>query len=150
MNNKNKIVEALKPLLIEYLSVSEIEQKIEKPNNKENGDLAFPTYTVAKFFRKSPQEISKELVEQMDTSNFHEVAATGPYINFFFNRKEMTNEVLHAVLEQVDEYGSSDIGHGGNVLIDMSSPNIAKPMSMGHLRSTVIGNALGNIYEKIH
>ncbi|WP_124058103.1 arginine--tRNA ligase [Vaginisenegalia massiliensis] len=150
MESKAIIVEVLKPLVGEYLSDDAIANLIEIPSNSEFGDLAFPVFTLAKQFRKAPQVIAQELVEQIEKEQFDNVVATGPYINFFINRKIMSNRIIHEVLENGSNYGSQDLGHGANVTFDMSSPNIAKPMSMGHLRSTVIGNALSNIFAKLN
>lgn len=150
MDNKKLIVESLSPLIGDHLSLEQIEALIEVPSNPEHGDFAFPVFQLAKVFRKAPQMIAQELVEKMDQSVFDKIEAVGPYINFSVKRSDISNQVLHDVLNQGSEYGASDLGHGKNACVDMSSPNIAKPMSMGHLRSTVIGNAIANIMEKVN
>ena len=149
MNQKSAVVSALSPVLAEHLTEQAIEQLIEVPSHAEHGDLAFPVFQLAKVFRKAPQAIAQEVAEQVDASKFDKVVAMGPYVNFFLKRGAVVNETLHAVLEGGANYGQSDLGQGRNVVIDMSSPNIAKPMSMGHLRSTVIGNSISLILAKL-
>ena len=149
MNQKSAVVSALSPVLAEHLTEQAIEQLIEVPSHAEHGDLAFPVFQLAKVFRKAPQAIAQEVAEQVDASKFDKVVAMGPYVNFFLKRGAVVNETLHAVLEGGASYGQSDLGQGRNVVIDMSSPNIAKPMSMGHLRSTVIGNSISLILAKL-
>lgn len=149
MNQKSAVVSALSPVLAEHLTEQAIEQLIEVPSHAEHGDLAFPVFQLAKVFRKAPQAIAQEVAEQVDASKFDKVVAMGPYVNFFLKRGAVVNETLHAVLEGGASYGQSDLGQGRNVVIDMSSPNIAKPMSMGHLRSTVIGNSISLILSKL-
>lgn len=147
MNQTSIVVDALHPLLSDHLSKEEINELIEVPQHSTHGDLAFPVFTLARVLRKAPPLIAQELVEEMNTESFDKVEVVGPYINFFLKRDLVSNNVLTNVLTK-ENYGSRDLGHGKNVVIDMSSPNIAKPMSMGHLRSTVIGNAIANIMKK--
>jgi arginyl-tRNA synthetase len=148
MNNKELVVNTLVKVLNNQLTPAEISDKIERPKDSKMGDLAFPTFILAKMFRKSPQQISAELVDQMDQSQFDHVEAVGPYINFFLNKGNFSEVVLTNVLTEGSQYGKNDNGKNGNVTIDMSSPNIAKPISMGHLRSTVIGNSVAEILRK--
>ena len=150
MNQREIIAKELHAILYEHLSYEQVEALIEVPNNTEHGDLAFPVFTLAKAFRKAPNLIAEELVEQIDTTAFSQVAPVGPYINFKLDRQKISDQIIKEVNQAGENYGSLDIGQGKNVTIDMSSPNIAKPMSMGHLRSTVIGNALSLILKKIN
>lgn len=150
MNSKQQIVDALIPVLPDTMTEDEIEIKIERPKNSGNGDYAFPTFFLAKELHKAPQMIAQELLSQIDQSNFEQVVVAGPYINFFLDKVRVGAAILAEVLTDPTNYGAANLGNGGNVPIDMSSPNIAKPMSMGHLRSTVIGNALANILAKVN
>lgn len=150
MNSKQLLVDALAPALAEHLSADEILNLIEVPKDTSHGDLAFPVFQLARVFRKAPQQIAADLVEELDTSNFSNVVAVGPYINVSLKREPVGARVVKEVLEAGDAYGNLNIGEGRNMTIDFSSPNIAKPMSMGHLRSTVIGNAIANIAAKVN
>lgn len=150
MNSKQLLVDALAPALAEHLSADEILNLIEVPKDTSHGDLAFPVFQLARVFRKAPQQIAADLVEELETSNFSNVVAVGPYINVSLKREPVGATVVKEVLEAGDAYGNLNIGEGRNMTIDFSSPNIAKPMSMGHLRSTVIGNAIANIAAKVN
>ncbi|MFD1420233.1 arginine--tRNA ligase [Lactiplantibacillus songbeiensis] len=148
MDYKQQVTDALVPTLTD-LTPDEIKTKIEQPKTSKQGDLAFPTFTLAKIMHKAPQMIAGEIVEKIDQSNFEKVVAMGPYVNFFFKKAAFSADILGQVLTDGADFGNAKIGEQGQVPIDMSSPNIAKPISMGHLRSTVIGNSLANILTKI-
>lgn len=150
MNNKLLFAVAIEPALSGNLTVDEIIQLIEVPKDSSHGDLAFPVFTLARLFRKAPQQIAQDLVESIDQTHFENVSAVGPYINVSLKREPIGAQIVEQILTEGKDYGNLDIGHGGNMTIDFSSPNIAKPMSMGHLRSTVIGNAISNIAAKVN
>ncbi|MYV16443.1 arginine--tRNA ligase [Furfurilactobacillus milii] len=145
---KQQIAEALSTPLTDVLSTEQIKKLIETPKTSTMGDLAFPTFTLAQSMHRAPNDIVADVLSKIDQSNFEKVVQAGPYINFFLDKGQYANEVLGTILQQGSHYGDFDEGHGGNVPIDMSSPNIAKPMSMGHLRSTVIGNSIANLLTK--
>lgn len=148
MDYKQIIAEDLFTQLSDYLTLKEIYNLLEKPKNTEFGDLAFPTFQLAKEFRKNPAQIASELADNFSSEIVSKVNVAGPYLNFYLNKEMVSSEILKEVLTEKSDFGQSTVGDNKNISIDMSSPNIAKPMSMGHLRSTVIGNALANIVAK--
>ena len=149
MSDKQQVAAALAQALPE-MDVKEIEAKIERPKDSSNGDYAFPTFFLAKTLHKAPQMIASELVEKVDQNGFEKVVVAGPYINFFLDKAQVGAKILQTILADPEHYGEIDLGHQSNVTIDYSSPNIAKPMGMGHLRSTMIGGAVARILEKVN
>lgn len=149
MEEKQIIAKALHHALEDTLTLEEITNLIERPKTASHGDWAFPTFILAKQLRKAPQMIASDLGEKISDEAFEKVVPMGPYVNFFLNKEKFSNAVLTKIIAEKNHFGDASLGMDKTVTIDMSSPNIAKPISMGHLRSTVIGNALANIMAKI-
>lgn len=128
-------------------TVEQVEQLLEKPKQTKHGDMAFPCFTLAPKMRKAPQQIALELSKKLEDYLITNVQVAGGYVNLFLHQELVTHQVLQAITTVLQQYGSKKKEHE-KIIIDFSSPNIAKPFSMGHLRSTVIGNSLANITEK--
>lgn len=146
MNLKEKLIEEIS--LLTKLDIQAVEKAIEVPPNPEMGDVAFPCFPLAKVMRKAPPVIAAELAESFPKLDFIEKAVqNGGYLNFFFSRGYFAKEQLKVVLEKGTEYGRTNEGDGKRVLVEFSSPNIAKPFHIGHLFSTAVGNSLDRIYS---
>ena len=131
------------------LNEKELEQYIELPPNSDLGDYAFPCFKLAKDLKKAPPVIANEIKEniKIDESIIDRIDVVGGYLNILINKTILVKTVLEEIADKKEKYGSSDIGHAKNIVIDYSAPNIAKPFHIGHLRSTVIGGALYKIYN---
>lgn len=135
---------------VEGLEASEITQMIEIPPNSEMGDFAFPCFRLAKVMRKAPNLIAEEIAGKLaDLEGFERVENKGGYVNFFLDKKAVVKATLEDVIDRGQAYGGSDKGAGKKVIVEYSSPNIAKPFHIGHIRSTVIGNSIYKIYKAL-
>ena len=148
MNTKELIASELASV-IDSLDQEAILNLLETPKNSEMGDIAFPAFSLAKVERKAPQMIAADIAAKINSQAFEKVVATGPYVNFFLDKSAISGAVIKEVIEKGADYAQQTEGQEQNITIDLSSPNIAKPFSVGHLRSTVIGDALSNIFKKM-
>lgn len=135
---------------LEGLTEDEIKSMIEIPQDQSMGDYAFPCFRIAKTMRKAPNLIAAELAAKLQGDKlFSEVSPVNAYVNMFVSREEMMKSTVSEVLEEMEDFGKSNIGGNKKVIVEFSSPNIAKPFHIGHIRSTVIGNSLSKIYDAL-
>ena len=143
---KNEIALMLNEKIGE-ISKDEIFQNIEVPPSYDMGDFAFPTFPLAKVFRKNPAVIATELKESIESDMFEKIETKGAYLNFFINKEKLAQTVIEESIEKGEDFGRVDIGEGKNIIVEYSSPNIAKPFHIGHIRTTIIGDSLKRIFS---
>lgn len=147
INFKNEIAKAIAK--VTNLDANELENYIEIPPNSDLGDYAFPCFKLAKDLRKAPPIIANDIKEniKIDEKIVEKIDVVGGYLNIFINKQTLAKTTLDEVAKSKEKYGASNIGEGKNAVVEFSSPNIAKPFHIGHLRTTVIGGALYKIYR---
>ena len=136
---------------VTQINEKELETYIETPKDTKNGDYSFPCFRLAKELKKAPPVIANEIKERLEqeteeNKEIEKIEVVGGYLNFFVNKRILAGEVLEEVSKS-EEYGKSEIGKEKNIVVEYSSPNIAKPFHIGHLRTTLIGNSLYKIYK---
>ncbi len=135
---------------VEGITVEEAISMVEVPQDAKMGDYAFPCFRLAKTLRKAPPLIAKGIAEAIsNNSMFEKVEQVNAYVNMFIAKEEFVGEVVKAVLTEGNDYGKTNVGQGKTVIVEYSSPNIAKPFHIGHIRSTVIGNSIYKIYDAL-
>ncbi|HBH12461.1 MAG: Arginyl-tRNA synthetase [Clostridiales bacterium 38_11] len=134
--------------LVNDVTMEDIYGMVEIPPSSQLGDFAVPCFRFAKVMRKSPNLIAETIASQIPADeNFDKVTNEGPYVNFFVSKTSFTKDILTEIVDKKEKYGSKDIGQGRSVIVEFSSPNIAKPFHIGHIRTTIIGNVLYKIYK---
>ena len=143
---KQEIAEQISKIV--NMNKEELEKYIEKPKDLKNGDYAFPCFRLAKELKKSPTSIAEDIKNQIhiDEDIIEKVDVVGGYLNFYIQKDKLTKEVVFKI-DNEEEYGKSKIGEGKTIIVEYSAPNIAKPFHIGHLRTTLIGRALYNVYK---
>ncbi|MDD6190036.1 MAG: arginine--tRNA ligase, partial [Firmicutes bacterium] len=146
---REKIAELIAPC-VEGIEKDEILSMIETPADSKMGDFAFPCFKLAKILRKAPPLIAKGIAEAISGNEiFDKVEQVNAYVNMFLSKEKFAKAVVSEVLEADEDYGRNNIGEGKTVIVEYSSPNIAKPFHIGHIRSTVIGASIAKIYDKL-
>ena len=149
---KNEIAKQLKSRLDGMmpengLQTDDISAMFEYPPDPEMGDLAFPCFKLSKILRKAPPQIAAALGDNLEIDGIARIQAVSGYLNFFADNSALAASVIRTVLTQKERYGGSEEGKGKTVVLDYSSPNVAKPFHIGHLGTTVIGHSLKKLHE---
>ncbi len=135
-------------LISDNMDFDSVYMNVEVPTDNKMGDYAFPCFKLAKIFKKAPQAIAGELKDSINCGDeIDRIKNVNAYLNFYLRRELLVGEVVNGAIEENEKFGSSDIGENRKVIVEFSAPNIAKPFHIGHIRSTVIGNSINNIYS---
>lgn len=150
MDFDNEIAELIVNALdTEELNKEEIKNLIEIPKDKSNGDFAFPCFKLSKVLKKSPVDIANDIKEKIDIqgTTISKIDNVNGFLNFYVDKSYMAKSIACEFEKQKENFGASNMGNGKTIVIDFSSPNIAKPFHIGHLKTTIIGHCLYNIYK---
>ncbi len=149
MNNYKKYIATLIAENMQNIEIDSVQKMIEVPVDSKMGDYAFPCFRFAKELRKAPPMIAKEIASKIaDDQLFEKVEQVNAYVNIFINKEVIASDTLKEICSN-EKFGNSDIGKNKTVIVEFSSPNIAKPFHIGHIRSTVIGNSIYKLHDAI-
>lgn len=150
MTSYKKSIAGILTPLIDGLTAEEIEQMIEIPADEKMGDYAFPCFRLAKILRKAPPLIAADIAAGVPNDGlFEKVENVNAYVNFYLSRERFVGDIVKEVSEKKENFTKSNKGEGKTVIVEFSSPNIAKPFHIGHIRSTVIGNSIYKIFDEL-
>lgn len=142
------IFNALKDKFNYEIEIDTINKILEVPKEKKNGDFSFPCFNLSKFLKKSPVEIASILKDGIKIQGpIEKIEVINGFLNFYILKSSMVRETIEKFSKQKENYGKSNVGNGKTILIEFSSPNIAKEFHIGHLKTTIIGNSLCNLYK---
>jgi len=142
-----ELLKRINALVADEVTEKDLEGMFTVPPDASMGDLAFACFKLSKILRKAPQMIAQSLCEGFECEAVSRCEAVAGYINFYISDAFRTGVILGDILAKGDDFGKITIGEGKTMVIDYSSPNIAKPFHIGHLGTTAIGNAIKRIYS---
>ena len=129
------------------ITIDEIEAKVEVPKDKQNGDFSYPCFNLAKIMKNSPVNIANTIKGNIVLpKEISKVDVVNGFLNFYLDSDNVVASTLEKIVKEKENYGSSNEGNGRNIIVEYSSPNIAKPFHLGHFRNTVLGKALYDLY----
>ena len=147
---KNSIASSIFNAIDENVKFNDIYDKIEVPKDKKNGDFAYPCFNLAKVLKNSPINIANEIYSKIKTDNLIEkVEVVNGFLNFYINKYNIVDSTLKEIVMKKENYGKETGRENVNIIVEYSSPNIAKPFHLGHLRNTVFGNAIYRLYKSL-
>ena len=147
---KNSIASSIFNVIDKEVELNDIYDKIEVPKDKKNGDFAYPCFNLAKILKNSPVNIANEICSKIKTDNLiDKVEAVNGFLNFYISKDNIIESTLSEIVMKKENYGKETGRENINIIVEYSSPNIAKPFHLGHLRNTVFGNALYRLYKAL-